>query len=138
MPYANGKVEFIGFCIGGRLVYLGACILDNVDAAVDCWGGGVTKGNDEPNPGRSRWPIEFTEGLNCPILGLFGEDDDRPSPADVAETEAELKRLNKNFEFHTYSGAGHNFLIVDRPSYRQEAATDGWEKVIRFFGKHLS
>ena len=131
-------MEFIGFCIGGRLVYLGACILDNVDAAVDCWGGGVTKGNDEPTPGRPRWPIEFTEGLNCSIRGLFGEDDDRPSPADVAEMEAELKRLNKNFEFHAYPGAGHNFPIVDSPSYRQEAATYGWEKVIGFFGKHLS
>lgn len=138
LPYLNGKVGLIGFCLGGRLTYLGACTLDKVDAAVDCWGGGVTKGNDEPTPLRPRWPIEFTDRLNCPLLGLFGEDDERPSPADVAETEAELKRLNKDYEFHTYPGAGHNFLIVDRPSYRQEAANDGWEKIIGFFGKLLS
>ena len=53
-------------------------------------------------------------------------------------TEAEkLKRLNKNYDFHMYPGAGHGFFAVDRPSYHQEAATDGWEKVISFFGKHL-
>ena len=84
-----------------------------------------------------RWPIEFTDGLNCPLLGLFGDEDTRPSPADVAETEAELKRLGKDFEFHMYPNAGHGFFAVDRPSYRQEAATDAWEKVIDFYSKHL-
>jgi carboxymethylenebutenolidase len=56
----------------------------------------------------------------------------------VAETEAELKRLNKNYEFHMYEGAGHGFFAVDRSSYHQESATDGWQKVVSFFGKHLS
>ncbi len=55
----------------------------------------------------------------------------------MAETEAELKRLGKDFEFHMYPNAGHGFFAVDRPSYRQEAATDGWEKVIAFYSKHL-
>ena len=137
LPYVNGKVGLIGFCSGGRQTYLGACTLDGVDAAVDCWGGGVTKGNDELSTAMPRWPIEFTDGLKCPLLGLFGEDDGRPSPADVAETEAELKRLGKDFEFHMYPNAGHGFFAVDRNSYRQEAAVDGWEKVIGFFGKHL-
>jgi|TARA_B100001146_G_C16146543_1_gene419180 carboxymethylenebutenolidase len=138
LPYTNGKVGLIGFCSGGRQTYLGACTLDNVNAAVDCWGGGVTKGNDELSPAMPAWPIDFTDGLNCPMLGLFGEEDGRPSPADVAETEAELKRLGKDYDFHMYPGAGHGFFAVDRPSYHQEAATDGWQKVISFFGKHLS
>ena len=56
----------------------------------------------------------------------------------MAETEAELKRLGKDYEFHMYPGAGHGFFAVDRPSYHQEAATDGWGKVVDFFGKHLS
>jgi carboxymethylenebutenolidase len=37
-----------------------------------------------------------------------------------------------------YEGAGHGFFAVDRSSYHQESATDGWQKVISFFGKHLS
>ena len=73
LPYLNGKVGLIGFCSGGRQTYLGACTLSGVDAAVDCWGGGVTQGNDQLTPAQPRWPIEFTDGLNCPLLGLFGD-----------------------------------------------------------------
>ena len=138
LPYANGKVGLIGFCSGGRQTYLGACTLSGVDAAVDCWGGGVTQGQDQLTAAMPRWPIEFTEGLNCPLLGLFGDEDTRPSPQDVAETEAELKRLGKNYEFHMYPNAGHGFFAVDRPSYRQEAAVDAWGKVLSFYNKHLT
>ena len=89
LPYVNGKVGLIGFCSGGRQTYLGACTLSGVAAAVDCWGGGVTQGQDQLTPAMPRWPIEFTEGLNCPLLGLFGDEDPRPSVQDVAETEAD-------------------------------------------------
>ena len=104
---------------------------------MDCWGGGVTQGNDQLTPAMPAWPVDFTEGLNCPLLGLFGNDDPRPSPADVDETEEALKKHGKDYEFHRYDDAGHGFFAVDRPSYRVEAANDGWEKVLGFFGKHL-
>ena len=137
LPYLNGKIGLIGFCSGGRQTYLGACTLKGVSAAVDCWGGGVTQGNDQLSEAMPAWPVDFTEGLNCPLLGLFGEEDARPSPADVAETEAALKAHGKDFEFHMYPNAGHGFFAVDRPSYRVEAAVDGWDKALGFFGKHL-
>jgi carboxymethylenebutenolidase len=137
LPYLNGRVGLIGFCSGGRQTYLGACTLEGVNAAVDCWGGGVTQGNDQLTAAMPAWPVDFTEGLNCPLLGLFGNDDPRPSPADVDETEEALKKHGKDYEFHRYDGAGHGFFAVDRPSYNVEAAVDGWEKVLAFFGKNL-
>ena len=137
LPYMNGKIGLIGFCSGGRQTYLGACTLDGVSAAVNCWGGGVTQGNDQLTPAMPAWPVDFTEGLNCPMLGLFGNDDPRPSPADVDELEEALKKHGKKYDFHRYDGAGHGFFAVDRPSYNVEAATDGWEKVLSFFGQHL-
>ena len=42
LPYHNGKVGIIGFCSGGRQVFLAAGTLSGIDAAVDCWGGGVS------------------------------------------------------------------------------------------------
>jgi carboxymethylenebutenolidase len=36
-----------------------------------------------------------------PILGLFGAEDKNPSPAEVAQIDAELTRLGKEHEFHT-------------------------------------
>ena len=137
LPYSNGKVGIIGFCSGGRQTYLAACRLSGIDAAVDCWGGGVAAPADELTERMPVAPIDYTADLSCPLLGLFGEDDPRPSPEEVAKTEAELKRLNKDYEFHMYPDAGHGFFAVDRPSYRQAAAVGGWEKVLAFYNKHL-
>ena len=120
--YSNGKVGVIGFCSGGRQTFLVACTLD-VDAAVDCYGG--------------RANIELGPNLRCPLLGLFGEDDQSPSPDDVAAMAKVLEDNGKTFDFHNYEGAGHAFFSVDRPSYRVDAAKDGWKQIWNFFGQHL-
>ena len=137
LPYHNGKVGIIGFCSGGRQVYLAACTVSGIDAAVDCWGGGVICPPEELTDRQPVAPIEYTKDMACPILGLFGNEDARPSPEDVDKTEEELKKYNKNYEFHRWDGAGHGFFAVDRPSYRQHAAVEGWEKVLEFYGRHL-
>ena len=82
--------------------------------------------------------VDKTPTLSCPLLGLFGNDDQYPSPAQVDELEEALKANGKTYEFHRYEGAGHAFFSVNRPSYRPEAATDGWEKIFAFYGKYLS
>lgn len=138
-PYANGNVGVIGFCSGGRHTYLAACRLAGIDAAVDCWGGGVIV--DDPsqlNELRPVAPIDLTEDLNSPLLGIFGNDDRSPTPDQVNRTEEVLKRLGKAYEFYRYDGAGHGFFAVDRAGYRPEQAVDGWQKVFAFFQKHLS
>jgi carboxymethylenebutenolidase len=48
-----------------------------------------------------------------------------------------LTEAGKDHEFHTYEDAGHGFFAVDRPTYRPAAATDGWRRVLGFFGRHL-
>ncbi len=136
--YSNSKIGVIGFCSGGRQTYLAACRLPGIDAAVDCWGGGVIV--DDPTqltPARPVAPIDLSEGISAPLLGIFGNDDQSPSPDQVNRTEEVLKRLGKTYEFHRYDGAGHGFFGVDRPSYRQEQAVDGWQKVFEFYGRHL-
>jgi carboxymethylenebutenolidase len=138
-PYANGRVGVIGFCSGGRHAYLAACRLNNIDAVVDCWGGNVIVDDRSLlNAKRPVAPIELTEHLNCPLLGLFGNDDENPTADQVNRTEAVLKGLGKNYEFHRYDGAGHAFFNVMRPSYRPEQALDGWNKVFAFLQRHLA
>ena len=82
--------------------------------------------------------LGLADQLSCPLLGLFGADDTFPAPEETAKLAAELDRLGKTHDFHTYDGAGHAFFAVDRPSYRPEAAKDGWQRVFEFFGTHLS
>lgn len=137
LPYHNGKAGVIGYCSGGRQAYLTACKLPGIDAVVDCYGGGVTAPPEELTERQPVAPIEFTETLGCPLLGLFGKEDTRPSPADVAKTEEVLKRFGKTYEFHFYENTGHGFFSVDRPGYRPEAAVDGWNKVFDFFSRYL-
>jgi carboxymethylenebutenolidase len=137
-PNASGVIGVIGFCSGGRHTYLVACTLPGIDAAVDCWGGRVIVHDPaDLTPKRPVEVIKLTESLSCPLLGIFGNDDKNPSPADVDRTEQELKRLGKTYEFHRYDGAGHGFFSNDRPAYRPEQAVDGWQKVFAFFEKHL-
>jgi carboxymethylenebutenolidase len=131
---ANGKIGVIGYCSGGRQTFLAACSLQ-VDAAVDCYGAFVV---EEPPEGYNMKPLlGIADQLSSPLLGLFGVEDAYPSPESVATLDAELTRLGKAHEFHSYDGAGHAFFAVDRPSYRPEAAVDGWRRVFEFFGKHL-
>ncbi len=133
----NGKVGVIGMCSGGRHTFLAACTLDGVDAAVDCWGGGVVAKKEDASPARPVAPIELTKDLQCPLLGIFGNDDHMPTPEEVDITEAELKKYGKEYEFHRYDGAGHGMWYYDKPMYRQEQAMDSWNKCLAFFDKHL-
>jgi carboxymethylenebutenolidase len=136
---ANGKIGVIGFCSGGRHAYLAACTLHGIDAVVDCWGGNVIVDNlKDLNDKRPVAPIDLTERMNCPLLGIFGNDDTNPTADQVNRTEAVLKKLGKNYEFHRYNGAGHAFFNTWRDAYRPEQALDGWKKVFAFFNRHLA
>ena len=138
LPYHNGKVGVIGYCSGGRQAYLAGCTLKGIDAVVSCYGGGVVAKPEDLTPRMPVSPVELTKDLQCPLLGLFGIEDTRPSPEDAKKTEEALKKHGKTCEFHIYENSGHAFFAVDRAQYRVAAALDGWKKVFGWFGKHLS
>ena len=136
-PENNGKVGVIGMCSGGRHTFLAACTLSDIDAAVGCWGGGVIMKDEELSAARPVSPIKYVESLNCPLLGIFGNDDRKPDRQEVDQTEEILKAYNKNYEFHRYDDAGHGIWYYDKPMYRQQQAMDSWNIVLDFFEKHL-
>ncbi len=137
LPHHNGKVGVIGTCSGGRQTFLVACRSSGFDAAVECWGGNVVMPPENLTPKQPVAPIDYTADLSCPLLGIFGEEDQSPSPEQVALHEQELKKHGKQYEFHMYPGAGHGFWYHHRPAYRVEQAMDSWDKVYEFFEKHL-
>jgi carboxymethylenebutenolidase len=136
-PTSNGKVGIIGSCSGGRYTVLIASRAKGFDAAVDLWGGRVVMPDDTLTEKQPKAPIDYTKDLETPLLGLFGNDDQSPTPADVDKHEAALKQHGKDYEFHRYDGAGHGFFYYDRPNYRQAQAMDGWNKVFAFFDQKL-
>jgi len=137
LPVSNGKVGVIGYCSGGRQSFLAACELP-VDAAVDCYGAFVVNGSPPDMPLRMEPVIDRAPKNSRPILGLFGVEDTRPSPEEVAQIDTELTRLAKEHEFHSFENAGHGFFAVDRTMYRVEAAVEGWRLILDFYGRHLA
>ena len=127
----------IGYCSGGRQAFLAACRL-TLDAAVDCYGAFVMARPPTACRSRSCPVVDLAGNLPARCSACSGPRTPDPSARDVAELEQELARLGKAFEFHSYAGAGHGFFAVDRPSYRPEAAEDGWRRIWVWFGRHLA
>lgn len=126
------RLGIVGFCMGGRVAYLMAAHNPELRAAVVFYGGNIMV------PwGEGPAPFDLTERIQCPLLGLFGDEDPNPSPADVAKLDAELTRLGKMHEFHSYAGAGHAFMHWERPSYRPQAAEDAWAKCLAWLERYL-
>lgn len=139
LPTSNGKVGILGTCSGGRNAYLTAGRTPGgFDVVGNLWGGRVVVAKEELTPQAPVAPLDYTKDLTAPVLGLFGDEDQNPTPDQVNQLEAELKKHGKTYEFHRYPGAGHGFFYYDRPNYRQQQAMDGWQKVYEFFAKHLN
>jgi carboxymethylenebutenolidase len=128
------RIGVTGFCRGGMYTLLFAAHSREVKAAVP-WYGSIKPAK---TPGvRTAGPLDLVGRIHAPILGLYGAEDLGIPVADVKEMEAALKAAGKTAEFVIYPGAPHAFHADYRPSYRAEAAKDGWARCVAFFNKYL-
>jgi carboxymethylenebutenolidase len=134
LPTSNGKVASIGYCSGGRQSFLSGCRLP-LDGVIDCYGAFVAV--DRPDSNMTA-VIGETPNLSAPLLGLFGAEDTYPSPEQNDMLAKALEAAGKEFTFRTYDGAGHAFFAVDRPSYRVEAANEGWKEIFMFLARTIA
>jgi len=127
------RIGIIGFCMGGRIVYLAAAAIPAFKAAVAYYPGNTFRawGRDLPSP------FERTAEIHCPLQGHFGADDANPSPHDVSKLNAELAKFNKPHEFYSYSNAGHAFMDSTKQSYRRDADAASWPRTLGFLARHL-
>jgi carboxymethylenebutenolidase len=130
---AGDKIGIIGFCMGGRLAYLGAATNPAFKAAVAFYPGNTFRawGRDLPSP------FERTKDIHCPLQGHFGADDGNPSPADMVKLDEELKKFGKAHEFYAYENAGHAFLDSTKESYRPHADEASWPRTLEFLNRYL-
>jgi len=125
------RLGMIGFCRGGRNVWHYSTHNPSLKAAVAFYGTLVDKNDAAPKNS-----IELAPEVKEPVLGLYGAEDAGIKVEQVHEMEAALKAAGKTAEFHIYPGAPHGFEADYRPSYRKEAAEDGWNKMIGWFKKY--
>ena len=128
-----GPLGIVGFCMGGRVSYLIAAANAEIKACTVFYGGNIMKVWGTPPT-----PFERTKDIACPMIGFFGVEDTNPSPDDVRKIDAELTRLGKPHEFHSYNNAGHAFQNFLEPArYRSRPARGSWTEMLAFFAEHL-
>ncbi|MFY9783981.1 MAG: dienelactone hydrolase family protein [Acidimicrobiales bacterium] len=134
---SNGKVASIGYCSGGRQSLLAGCRL-KLSGVIDCYGAFVVVDPPAEHPVKFKAIVGEVGNLSGPLLGLFGVEDQYPSPEQTEILSEALVAAGKEFTFRTYDNAGHGFFAVDRPSYRPEAATEGWKEIFTFLERTVA
>jgi carboxymethylenebutenolidase len=128
------RMGVTGFCRGGMYALLYAAHNSGIKAAV-AWYGQIRP--DKTSGVRTQGPLDLAAKIQCPVLGLYGEADLGIPTADVRAMEAVLKEAGRTAEFILYPGAPHAFFADYRPSYREEAAKDGWRRCVGWFSRYL-
>jgi carboxymethylenebutenolidase len=110
-----------------------------VNAAIDCWGGFITRATPDSvsTPERPTPVIDLVPNLGCALYVVCGEEDQNPSLADAEELRKRLQNAGKAFAVDIFKNAGHAFFADYRPSYREPAAFELWPKMVSFFKTHL-
>ena len=134
---ASGKADtarlaITGFCRGGRTVWLYAAHNPDLKAAVPWYGHlGLS-----PTVLQPKSAVDVAGDLKAPVLGLYGGADPANPPALIAKMEAACKAAGKTCEIKVYPEAPHGFNADYRPSYRPDAAKDGWARMLAWFKDH--
>ncbi|MDE2416924.1 MAG: dienelactone hydrolase family protein [Burkholderiales bacterium] len=128
------KVGITGFCWGGRITWLYAEHSKNVKAGV-AWYGRLV---GTPSALTPKHPLQLAATLKAPVLGLYGGQDGGIPLTTVNEMKDALAAAKGNAaakasEFVVYPEAPHAFHADYRPSYRKDAAEDGFKRALEWF-----
>jgi carboxymethylenebutenolidase len=127
------QIAVVGFCWGGYVAGLLACLDPVVKATVIFYG---TTHGGRSSERSVMHPVSVPElagSWNGALLGLYAEIDRHPTVEDVKKLEEALKKHRKSFEFTIYPGAKHGFHNDAMPErYNAEAAVDGWRRTLDF------
>ena len=126
------RVAITGFCWGGRIVWLYSAHNPALKAAT-AWYGVIDRPRTELQP---KYPIDLAADLKAPVLGLYGAADQAIPVETVEKMKEACKAANKTCEIVIYPDTPHGFNADYRPSYRAEAAKDGWAKMLAWFKAH--
>lgn len=128
----TSKLAITGFCWGGRITWLYSAHNPAVKAGV-AWYGRLVGAASALQP---RHAVDLAADLKAPVLGLYGEKDTGIPLDTVDKMKSALaagSAAAKRSEFVVYPDAPHAFHADYRPSFRAEAAQDGWKRCLAWF-----
>jgi carboxymethylenebutenolidase len=135
---ATGKADvarlgITGFCWGGRTTLMYAGHNPRLRAAV-AWYGPINRAYHEGD----ETALDIAPRIRAAVLGLYGGADAGIPSDTVRDLEARLESAGVKAEFVIYPDTPHAFHADYRPSYRKEAADDGWKRATAWFKANLS
>jgi carboxymethylenebutenolidase len=130
------RVGVWGYCTGGTLALLAACVDQRLGAAVLFYPSQPVF--DQLGDLTPAHPMDLLWGIRARTLLLYG-DNDVIMPADrLAELRRRLEVWNVPHQLAVYPGAGHAFCSEARPLFQQQAADEGWRRAVAFALEALS
>jgi carboxymethylenebutenolidase len=128
----TAKLGVTGFCWGGGKTWLYVAHNPKVKAGVAWYGPLVGRPG---MPGAA--PIDVAAEIKGRVLGLYGGKDTGITPENRDQMLAALKAAgDTTSNIVVYPEAQHGFNADYRPSYDEEAAKDGWSKMLAWFKSH--
>lgn len=128
----GNRLAVTGFCRGGRAVWLYAAHNPKIKAAV-AWYGPLGGNRSDIQP---KTAADVAADIKAPVLGLYGAADTGIPVADVEKQRDTAKAAGKTVEIVVYPDTPHAFHADYRPSYRKEAAEDGWKRMLAWFKQY--
>lgn len=122
------RLAVTGFCRGGRTVWLYAAHNPQLKAAV-AWYGHL---EGSPTPRQPKHPIDLADQMKAPVLGLYAGKDQGITADQVEDMQSALTKAGSKSQIHVYPDAPHAFHADYRPSYRKDAAEDGWKRLLEW------
>jgi carboxymethylenebutenolidase len=128
----TSKLGIVGFCWGGRQVWLYATHNPGLRAGVS-WYGVLQKPKTDMTPDN---PINLVQRINTPILGLYGGADPAIPEPQIDALRSALKAAGKPSEIVVYPATPHGFNADYRSSYRPQQAKDAWNRMLAWFRQY--
>ena len=122
------RLAVTGFCRGGRTTWLYAAHNPQLKAAV-AWYGPL---EGAPSALQPKSAIDLVGQLKAPVLGLYAGKDQGITADQVEDMQAALAKTGSKSQIHAYPDAPHAFHADYRPSYRKDAAEDGWKRMLEW------
>jgi carboxymethylenebutenolidase len=132
-----GRAAVVGFCWGGRQVWLYSAHSPSLKAAV-AWYGPLSWRIQQPTAiaREERDPTDVVADLKVPVLGNYGGQDGFIPLAQINEMKAKLDAAGGASKIIVYPGAGHGFFADYRPEYERAAAEASWSQATRWLKEH--
>jgi len=128
----SDQIGAIGYCMGGAIAFMFACHAPELAWVADYYGRIYYADTTATKP---KHPIDYSDGLNCPVLGIFSGIDELIPIAHVEEFTKRLTAQGKGVEVKIYEDAPHAFFNDTRPKYHAAAARDAWARTLDFIAR---